>query len=401
MKTYTLSDFADVPVVRAQGTDTSHEVLEIVELSTFGADVEWNEVLVELYETDMPDDRSTALMEAAYSAAEMKWSDNQILSLVWALDERWGKYTRRPEATREKYLKDILERARVKVGYDGIDHSVPTGFLESHHAAVIDESEVMGFDDFLARTYPIDWLLEDLLPKSGAGIIAGWPGAGKTTLSLQMASNIALGQDFLRWKSTGPAKVLYLSLEMAAPPLHLFVSNSKEHFDTKQLRQLNENLLLAPFGVPLHFDREEGYERLTKLLEKHRPDVAIVDSLSMITPKDLTDEEAIKNLFDGLAVVRQEHDTSFVIIHHNRKKAADAQKSKKVELSDIYGSTYITAKVDFALNVTKMEEPNTIELATLKNRLGPEPDAFELIRKNMQFSDPTALTGFFAGMDES
>lgn len=399
MRRYSLSDFARVPVVEAGSSAVRESTDEIPDITSFGADVDWHEDLVLLWETDDPHDRSTALMEAAYLAAEDRWADNQILSLLFALDDRWGKYTARPAKTREKLLRDILERARVKIGYEGRQLAEPGGFLEEHHAAVIDESEVLGFGDFLQRSYPIDWMFDGLLAHGGAGLITGWPGAGKTTFSLQMAAAAALGNDFLRWKNNGKVKVLYLSLEMAAPPLHLFVTSAQANYTKSELRQLNERLMLAPFGVPLHVDRKEGYERLMKLLTKHQPDVVFIDSLSMITPKDLTDEEAMKTLFDGLAVVRQETQTAFVVIHHNRKKAADAQKNRGTELSDVYGSTYITAKVDFAINLTKMEEKNVVQLTTLKNRLGVEPDPFELMRTGMQFDDPTSIAGFLNDID--
>lgn len=391
---YSLSAFAEVPVVYADSTAIQESLDEIPDIASFGADVHWQDDLVELWETEEPRDRSSALMEAAYLAAEAKWGDPQILSLLYALDDRWQKYTNRSHKVRERILKELLERARVKIGYEGLQLPDTSGFLDQHSAAVMDETDVLGFGDFIDRSYPIDWMFEGLLSHGGAGLITGWPGAGKTTLSLQMAADAALGNDFLRWKSTGRVRVLYLSLEMAAPPLHLFVTSSKEQYTAKEIAALNRNLLLAPFGVPLHVDKKEGYERLIGLLEKHSPDVVFIDSLSMITPKDLTDEEAMKTLFDGLAVVRQETKTAFVIIHHNRKKAADAQKSKRVEQSDIYGSTYITAKVDFAVNLTKMEEKNVVQLDTLKNRLGPEPDPFELIRSGMRFSDPSSMAGF-------
>lgn len=391
---YSLSDFAEVPVVEAGSSAVSGDLSEIPDIASFGADVDWHEDLVTLWETDNPEDRSTALMEAAYLAAEEKWADAQILSLLYTLDDRWEKYTHRPARTREKLLKDILERARVKIGYEGRQLTQPGGFLEQHSETIIDETDVLGFGDFLGRSYPIDWMFEGLLARGGAGLITGWPGAGKTTFSLQMAAAAALGKDFLRWKNVDAAKVLYLSLEMAAPPLHLFVSSAEENYTKAEIKKLNKQLLLAPFGVPLHVDRKEGYERLSGLLEKHSPDVVFIDSLSMITPKDLTDEEAMKTLFDGLAVVRQETGTAFVIIHHNRKKAADAQRSKGTELSDVYGSTYITAKVDFALNLAKMEEKGLVQATTLKNRLGPEPDPFEMVRSGMQFSDPSSMAGF-------
>jgi hypothetical protein len=75
-----------------------------------------------------------------------------------------------------------------------------------------------------------------------------------------------------------------------------------------------------------------------------------------------------------------------VMIHHNRKKANDSQK-KGVELSDVYGSTYITTDVDFVMSL-KVIEGNLLQVDTLKNRLGPTFEPFTITRnpENLSFS---------------
>ena len=96
---YSLSDFAEVPVVYADNTAIQESLDEIPDIASFGADVHWQDDLVELWETEEPRDRSSALMEAAYLAAESKWGDPQILSLLYAL---W----RRPFVKKSKFSKN-------------------------------------------------------------------------------------------------------------------------------------------------------------------------------------------------------------------------------------------------------------------------------------------------------
>jgi hypothetical protein len=69
-----------------------------------------------------------------------------------------------------------------------------------------------------------------------------------------------------------------------------------------------------------------------------------------------------------------------LMIHHNRKKPNDGQK-KGVELSDVYGSTYITTDVDFVLSL-KTQETGLLTVDMLKNRLGASIDAFNMARDN-------------------
>jgi hypothetical protein len=81
------------------------------------------------------------------------------------------------------------------------------------------------------------------------------------------------------------------------------------------------------------------------------------------------------------------------MIHHNRKKPNDGQK-KGVELSDVYGSTYITTDVDFVVSL-KTVEGNLLQVDTLKNRLGPTFDAFTITRNPDNLSFSTDLGNIF------
>src|SRR5690606_31620860 len=82
-----------------------------------------------------------------------------------------------------------------------------------------------------------------------------------------------------------------------------------------------------------------------------------------------------------LSGVRSKFGCAILIVHHNRKKANDAQK-KNVELSDVYGSTYITTDVDFVLSLKAEDEEGLLTVDTLKNRLGRTVPAFEIYRDN-------------------
>lgn len=332
-------------------------------------------------------DRSGAMARMAYSGAEMGWTDPQIMAVLAALDDKWGKYmTRRDRETR--YLIPLVNRARQKHGYSGslTDLAMSALLQQQKPVAGVEASKmVWGFNDFVNAEFHIDWMLEDLFSVGGFGLLVAHPGVGKTTLAIQMGAHLALGHDtFLNWKNVGgKKKVLFLSLEMSKAPLNHFLGLiSHSYADTQTL---NRNFLVAPFGTPIPLDSPEGQQFLNNLLDEYMPDVLIIDSLQKISSKELTDEQSVKNLIHYLSTVRAKYGTSLLVIHHNRKKPNEAQK-KSVELSDMYGSTYIATDADFVMNLHATTK-DVIAVTMVKNRLGPTPEPFEIHRdKHLTFS---------------
>ena len=325
-------------------------------------------------------DRSSAMARMAYYGAEQGWTDPQILAVLIDVDNRWGKYaTRRDREAR--YLIPLIDRARQKHGYSGSLTDLAMSALLTQQKPV-DGAEatkmVWGFDDFVNEEFHISWMLEDLFAVGGFGLLVAHPGVGKTTLAIQMGAQLALGQErFLKWNNIGGAKkVLLLSLEMGKPPLNHFLGLISNSYPDK--KTLNRNFLVAPFGQPIPLDTEQGQQFLSNLMDEYMPDVLIIDSLQKISSKELTDEQAVKNLIHYLSTVRAKYNTSLLIIHHNRKKPNDAQK-KSVELSDVYGSTYIATDADFVMNLHATTQEN-VAVTMIKNRLGPTPEPFEIHR---------------------
>lgn len=391
MKTYNLDDFGHVTSAKVV---VSNKVLEeamptIDEVRTLA---KWTTDMNDLFNTTreqaiMVDDdgsklfdRSSAMARMAYYGAEQGWTDPQIMAVLVDIDNRWGKYTaRRDRETR--FLIPLIDRARQKHGYSGSLSDLAMSALLQQQKPV-DGGEatkmVWGFDDFVNTEFKINWMLEDLFATGGFGLLVAHPGVGKTTLAIQMGAQLALGHEkFLKWNNVGGAKkVLLLSLEMGKPPLNHFLSLIANSYPDK--KTLNRNFLVAPFGTPIPLDTEQGQQFLSNLMDEYMPDVLIIDSLQKISSKELTDEQAVKSLIHYLSNIRAKYNTSLLVIHHNRKKPNDAQK-KSVELSDVYGSTYIATDADFVMNLHATTQEN-VAVTMIKNRLGPTPEPFEIHR---------------------
>jgi len=399
-KTYSLQDFEHIPSARRLVKSelllgTLPDLKEVLSLA------HWTEALWEKFNRQPEDfegppkrDRSAAMSELAYIGAELGWSDGQIATMLYDADDRWGKYAGRHD--RDRRIVDFVNRARQKHGYNSLDNVDLTTMIQSANqsAGVLGDSKlVYGYQEFVDAEFKIEWILDGLLAQAGFGLITGYPGTGKTQLSIALAAHLALGEKkFLKWDNlAGSKKVMFLSLEMGAAPLNHFMGTIGKGYKDK--KSLDRNFLVAPFGTPIYLDSQEGQVFFDQLMNDHMPDVVVIDSLQKVSSKELTDEQAVKNLVHYLATVRSKYQCSMVMIHHNRKKPNDGQK-KGVELSDIYGSTYITTDVDFAMSL-KIVEGDLLQLDVLKNRLGPTIDPFQITRNPDNLSFTTDLANLY------
>lgn len=375
------------------------------------AEAKWDKELLELFRTTGAEmqhqsrDRSAALQRLAYEGAEHGWKDEQIMVVLLDADDRWGKYTARPEATRQKILVDLINRARAKVGYDA------DGELEGLAKALgvvkkvedADDDQVLFSVAELAAVRDItDWIVEGLLVPRGFGLFTGRPGVGKTQLACQLGADLASGREsFLDRALPGrPMKVLVLSLEMNKYQLpHIMVPLNKRYPDLDQ-----RNMIVYAKGEKLPLDEESGQAYFEALVTRFKPEVVIIDSMSHMSGADLTSDKEMKDMLEYLQVSRNKHEFGLVVIHHHRKKANDAQSKKRPnDLSDIYGSFYITAAIDFALDLEERpedQEEGTITLSMLKSRYSRVPEPVKVTRSDMLAFDIQDTSKMFSHLTE-
>jgi len=338
---YSLKDFEHIPSAR-RIVDSQLVLGELPSLDEVKAIAHWTTEMWEKFARESEffrtskQDRSAAMSELAYMGAEHGWSDGQIATMLYNVDDRWGKYKNRFD--RERRITDFINRARQKHGYNSLQNVDLSAMIQSAHesAGVVGESKMIyGYQDFVDAEFKIDWILDGLLAQGGFGLLTGYPGTGKTQLSIALAAHLALGEKkFLKWDNTGGSKkVMFLSLEMGAAPLNLFMGTIGKGYDDKNT--LNRNFLVAPFGMPVYLDSPDGQVFFDQMMNDYMPDVVVIDSMQKISSKELTDEQAVKTLIHYLSTVRAKYSCAMIIIHHNRKKPNDGQK-KGVELSDIY-----------------------------------------------------------------
>jgi RecA-family ATPase len=200
-----------------------------------------------------------------------------------------------------------------------------------------------------------------------------------------MAADLACGRDnFIDWAiDVKPRKVLFFSLEMNARQLGHILQPLRERYPEPRLAK---NLVIHAKGDPLPLDKEWGQAYFLQMVDEHKPDFVIIDSLTLAAASNVNSDQDMKVLFDFLKVARNHYGFSVVVVHHHRKKANDAQSKKQADTqSDIYGSYIIAQACNFAINLEEIgddQRNKEISMSLLKLRDAAPVDPFKVVRND-------------------
>lgn len=337
----------------------------------------WDESHAELFQRETIEEgqRSSALMRLGFFGAESGMADAEIYSILLDADDRWGKFKHRSD--RKLRLLDIINKARQK---HPVGITSPEGLLRSLSGEGIVEAPqyVYGFESLLNSEFTIEWAIDGLMPIGGQGLISSAPGLGKTQFSIQLGLHCALGKNYLGWKINKRLKIVLFSLEMNHVEMKYFAETMGGGYSPSEIEMLERNFHFVTLGEPLPVDSLDGRKFLESILDEYKPDGVIFDSMGKLTNEELK-ERKVKQLDAYFASIRAKYGCFLWFIHHNRKANGDNKKPK--ELSDIYGSQYVTANATSVLGLWKDNpEDNAIEVIYLKIRFAPLPKPFKIIR---------------------
>ena len=311
--------------------------------------------------------RGAAMVKLGYELAEVGASDEVLFSMLYYVDDKWEKFKDRPD--REKYLKDIVLRVRLK--YPAMSFTQPARTEEVTELKTTEDVKTMwGWKDFLESEFEYTWLIDNLFPDNAINFVSARPGEGKSRFTLQMACSLAMGTDFLGHEiSGGQKKVVYFSLEMGPPVLKYFVEGMSASLkDSIDLDVLNEQVILLPQGAPLDLERDEGQQFFKYVMDSVKPDVVFIDALGSLTSDELN-EKASKTISNKLKEWLIAYNCTFFIIHHNRKEL-QASPNKPPSLSDFYGNTFATTDAATIVSLWRAPnaEENEVQLHIVKGR---------------------------------
>ena len=203
------------------------------------------------------------------------------------------------------------------------------------HEPEIQTHQIMTDIDILSAEYPPPcWIVPGLLPE-GLAVLAGKPKIGKSMLSLNLSTSIAMGANALGQIDVEKRDVLYLALEDT--PRRIQSRISPMLHGSRPTGSLN-------FAFTWSKMDRTGLEDLDRWLDQNPgTGLVVIDTLARIRgakrnggtiyDSDYEDMCRIKSIADR-------HHIAIVLLHHLRKAGAD-------DILDLVsGSTGLTAAVD-------------------------------------------------------
>ena len=121
---------------------------------------------------------------------------------------------------------------------------------------------------------PVDWLVQDFIPRGSLIALAGEPGAGKSLLMYTISVALASGSKFLGWPATAPKRVLYFDQENSKADCTQYLRWAWNGLDRPDPRLLDANLAFAHIvlGGSGWGSKAEQYVRET------RPELIVIDT---------------------------------------------------------------------------------------------------------------------------
>jgi hypothetical protein len=224
--------------------------------------------------------------------------------------------------------------------------------------------EVKPLSQVITEAKPIEWIVENLIPRYGLIILAGKAGVGKSFVSLHLAHSISSGEKFLGVLPVlSSGKVLIIDGENY-PGIY---------------RQRAEALKLNPLdGIDVvilqnfYLDQARCLKWLEEKLKENRYSIVIFDAwTNLIRWTDENKSTDVGRVLSRLRKLSYENECCFLLIHHLRKNLPFAVEAK----DELRGSSALVNEADIVMTLQNLKDGKILK--TIKQRYGEE-QAFEV-----------------------
>jgi len=223
--------------------------------------------------------------------------------------------------------------------------------------------------DLPQRAEEARWLVEDLWPLQGVGIIGGAAKSYKTWMALDLAVSVGTGTPCLGRFPSRRGRALVYAAEDSLVDLRRRLEG------LAALRRLRlAELDLVVITVPeLLLDRERDLAKLEATLEQQRPTLLVLDPFVRLhSALDENSAGDVAAVLRRLRVLQRRHGVGVVLVHHARKHVAGLRAGQALR-----GSTDFHAWADVTLYMRREGEGATLHVEHRSAR-SPGPMALRL-----------------------
>ena len=197
-----------------------------------------------------------------------------------------------------------------------------------------------------------EWIVKDVFPRGYIGFIFSEAGIGKTWLNFYLSAKLTSGESILNYNCIKPANVLLFEGDagntLIKTRIKKFAPWINEHNFMLINRYDSDNV---DFSLSLSTNR--GKENIEKIFDAYTPDFVIIDTLISFIDSENKLEDT-KPAVDFLRKLAEKYNCFILICHHSRKRPSDGNKIRKLDQSDLIGSSVFSRLSGFILAIDKI-----------------------------------------------
>ncbi len=204
--------------------------------------------------------------------------------------------------------------------------------------------------DFEAPERDIKFVVDQFLPNGYLTILAGDPKCGKTSFATTLAFSVALGLPFLDREVT-QGSVIWLSLEEGFPERRALF----HHLPPEIRKKVNSNPCpgLHPGALPIYnlfefppIDTEEGLNYLAEIINAHRPQLVVIDSLhASHSGRSLADGWAARKTLRYIKRLSGGSYPAILVLHHLAGNRKHRRVAESAQLSAVASMSWIIEQI--------------------------------------------------------
>lgn len=334
----------------------------------------------ELGADDPYGDRSKLLWKFSRNAAELGLPQDLAFKLIKAT--KWNKWSDDPDRLKEdigRAYEHQPERpgkeVEQKQAQDQLDHHEDDAEVDPWGMDTVDT-----FGKVLRK--PISWVVPNIIPEAGCGLLVAAPKVGKTRIAIEIALGLATGRKPLGIGIQGQTSVGFFSLEDGE---YLFSSRLNGSLNRDQGRHrfhwdghIKPDLSWHPPAAmelrthfsPIDLSDDIDKQRLYNTIVKYDMKLVIIDTLSMAIGKaNVSDQKDMYAILKDIKIIAKATGCAIMFIHHTRKRVFE--KGESIQES-ILGATALHAWSDFIMSLASPEEDSDLLRLGVQTKMGSD-----------------------------
>lgn len=187
----------------------------------------------------------------------------------------------------------------------------------------------------------------------------------KSMLALRFMLSCATGKPWLGFRTPPEGlRALYLQLEIP----ELLLQDRIQTMLGESTDEIKEEPILWSEAF-LKMDTPDGFRKVEKELERHKPSVLIVDPLYKLLTGNISDPHHIGMFLDNMDRLIAKYEISLMILSHGRKQLP-VQGSNEIQAlgsDDLLGSVLLSAWPDSIMRVAKKEDEIRVDFDIVRH----------------------------------